>query len=79
MVPIGVAALTVLAPAVRVQVAFTAVGADALTVHVLPVPDTVTAVAPARFVPVSVNKTPLPCVTGFGVTELRVGPCTVNV
>lgn len=77
--PIGVVTLTVSAPAVRVQVVFTVVDVDALTVHELPVPDTVTAVAPARFVPVSVSRIPAPCVTGFGVTELRVGPRTVNV
>jgi hypothetical protein len=30
-------------------------------------------------VPVSVRTTPVPCVTGFGVTEASVGPLTVNV
>jgi hypothetical protein len=79
VVPIGVVTLTVSLPAVRVQVAFAVVDVDALTVQELPVPDTVTAVAPVRFVPVSVSRTPVPCVTGLGVTELRVGPSTVNV
>jgi len=76
---VGVVTLTVSAPAVSVQVAFTVVDVDALTVHELPVPDTVTAVAPVRFVPVRVSRIPVPCVTGLGLTELRVGPSTVNV
>jgi len=71
--------LTVLTPAVSVHVALTVVEVELLTVQVLPVPDTVTAVAPDRFVPVRVSKTPVPCVTGFGATETSVGPSTVNV
>jgi hypothetical protein len=79
VIPIGVVTVTVKEPTDRVQVAFTVVDVDALTVQVLLVPDTVTAAAPIRFVPVSVSRTPVPCVAGFGVTELRVGPSTVKV
>ena len=73
VVPLGVVTLTVLVPAVNVQVVLTVVAVDPMTVQVFPVPDTVTAVAPARFVPLSVNRTPVPCVTGFGVIEASVG------
>jgi hypothetical protein len=74
--PTGVVTVTVLAPAVRVQIAFTDVGVDALTVQVLPVPDTFTAVAPARPVPVRVSRTPVPL---LGPIEVSDGPCTVKV
>jgi len=60
-------------------VAVTVVEVDALTVQVLPLPDTVTAVAPSRFVPVRVSTIPLPAAAGLGATEVRVGPSTVNV
>jgi hypothetical protein len=75
--PIGVVTLTFLVPAVRVQVALTVVEVDPVTVQLFLVPDTVTAVAPARFAPERVSTTPVPCVTGFGVIEASVGPCTV--
>lgn len=71
--------VTVSLPAVRVHVALTVVDVDALTVQELPAPDMVTPVAPARFVPVSVSRTPVPWVAGLGLTEVRVGPSTVNV
>jgi hypothetical protein len=71
--------LTVFVPAVRVQVAATVVEVNAPTVQVLPVPDTVTAVAPSRFVPASVSTIPVPAGAGLGATEVRVGPSTVNV
>lgn len=58
--PMGVVALTVLEPAVRVQVALTVVADDAVRVQVLPLLETVTAVAPARFVPVRVSAIPAP-------------------
>jgi hypothetical protein len=70
-----VVALTFLVPAVKVHVALTVVEVDPVTVQLFP--DTVTAVAPVRFVPVRVNNTPVPRVTGFGLTETSVGPCTV--
>ncbi len=74
VVPIGVVTVIVVVPATRVQVALTVVDVDALTAHVSLVLPKVTAVAPARFVPASVSRTPVPCVTGFGLTELSVGP-----
>jgi len=46
---------------------------------VTPVPDTVTAVAPVRLVPVRVTGTLAPCVPIEGAIVVSVGPWTVNV
>jgi hypothetical protein len=45
---------------------------------VTPAPDTITAVAPDRFVPVSVTATAVPRKPLLGLTEVSVGPTTVN-
>src|SRR5664279_2456666 len=68
------------APAAITQFAVTvvAVGVPVL-VHVTHVPDTVTAFAPARLVPVSVTGTVVPRAPEVGLMEFSVGPCTVNV
>ena len=85
VVPMGVVTLTVLAPvvalAVITQLALTvvAVGGGAMMVHVTPVPDTVTSVAPVRLVPVRVTGTVVPRTPEVGLIEVSVGPCTVNV
>lgn len=74
VVPIGVVALTFLVPAVSVQVALTVLDVEPETTQLFPAPETVTPVAPARFVPLSASMTPVPCVAGFGATEANVGP-----
>jgi hypothetical protein len=88
VVPIvGVVTLTALGPDVAVdaiaQLAVTVVGLDVpVTVHVTPVPVTVTAVAPVKLVPVRVTGTVVVPVAGavadVGEIELRVGPVTVS-
>jgi hypothetical protein len=86
MLPVGVVTETFLAPRVAVAeivrfavtvVEFTA--AKPLTV--MPVPDTVTAVAPFRLVPVSVTGIlpMVPRAPEMGAIEVSVGGCTVNV
>ena len=83
VVPMGVVTLTVLAPvvaaAVMAQFALTVVAVDVMPVHVTRVPDTVTAVAPVRLVPVRVTGTVVPRTPVVGAIEVKVGPCTVNV
>src|SRR2546423_5951414 len=78
LVPPGVVTLTVLAPSAAVApiakfaltvVAFTTVTPPAVTA----VPDTVTAVAPVRFVPVSVTGSKGPGAPEEGVIEAKVG------
>src|SRR2546427_3335034 len=64
LVPPGVVTLTVLAPsvavAVMVKVVVTVVEVEVKAPAVTPLPDTVTAVAPVRFVPVKVPGTSVP-------------------
>jgi len=64
LVPPPVVAVTVLvesvAPAVMTQFALAVVAVDAVTAHVTPVPDIVTAVVPVRLVPVSTTGTVVP-------------------
>lgn len=78
--PSGVVTLTLRFPVVlRLQVALTVVEVELATEHVLFAPETVTAVAPDRFVPVSVSAIAVPCVTGLGDTSVSVSPMTVKV
>ncbi len=72
------------APDVIVNVAVTVVEFPTATLLTMtPLPDTVTAVAPARFVPVRVTGTSIDPVAGrvaeLGEIERSVGPTTVNV
>jgi len=77
LVPPGVVTLTVLAPsaavAVIVKVAVTVVALDVMPLTVTPVPDTLTAVAPVRFVPVSVTGTEVPRAPVVGTIAVSVG------
>ncbi len=82
--PFGVTTATFLpfgdAPDVIVNVALTVVEFTATTLlTVTPLPDTVTAVAPVRFVPVRVTVTVIDPVAGrvaeLGEIEVRVGGC----
>ena len=80
---VGVATVTFLAPvaapAVIAQLAFTLVAVEVTTLQVTPPPDIVTAVAPARLVPVMVTGTVVPRAPEVGLIAVSVGPCTVNV
>jgi hypothetical protein len=81
--PFGVATLMLLAVCAAllatVQFAVTVVADDPETVQVTPVPDTFTAVAPVKMVPVRVITKPLPPVAWeVGLIEPSVGPFTVN-
>ena len=82
VVPIGVTTLTFLAltvaPAVIAQLALTVPAVDVMPLHVTPVPEIVTAVAPTRFVPIKLTGTLVPRTPVPGVIEVSVGPCTVN-
>jgi hypothetical protein len=86
VVPIGVVTLTALLPVAAVlemlqfAVTVVAVGVPVMA-HVTRVPDTLTAVAPVRFVPVSVTGCGLVPVLEpeVGAIEVSVGPSTVNV
>src|SRR5256885_14260125 len=77
LVPPGVVTLTVLAPsaavAVMVKVVVTVVGVTVKAPAVTPVPDTVTAVAPVRFVPVKVTVPVVPRARDEGAIEVSVG------
>ncbi len=81
LVPPGVVTLTVLAPsaavAVMVKVVVTVVGVTVKAPAVTPVPDTVTAVAPVRFVPVKVTVPTVPCARDVGAIEVSVGGAEV--
>ena len=83
VVPIGVVTLTVLvvrkAPFVMAQFAWTVVEVAVTPVHVTPLPDTVTAVAPLRLVPVRVTGTVVLCRPEAGLMDVSVAPCTVKV
>ena len=77
LVPPGVVTLTVLAPGVAVdvivKVVVIVVGVMVKAPTVTPVPDTFTAVAPARFVPVRVTGTLVPRTPDVGAIEVSVG------
>ena len=77
LVPPGVVTLTVLAPsaavAVMVKVVVTVVEVTVKAPAVTPVPDTFTAVAPVRFVPVSVTGTEVPRAPVVGAIAVSVG------
>jgi len=77
LVPAGVVTLTVLAPRVAlfaiVKVVVTVVEVTLKAPWVTPVPDTVTAVAPVRFVPVKVTETVMLGEPDTGVIEVSVG------
>jgi len=77
LVPAGVVTLTVLAERVAVfvivKVAVTVVEVTVKAPTVIPVPDTFTAVAPVRFVPVKVTETVVPRVPDVGAIEVSVG------
>src|SRR5882672_2605585 len=78
LVPPGVVTLTVLAPsvalAVMVKVVVTVVEVEVKAPAVTPLPpDTVTAVAPVRFVPVKVTGTSVPRAPDVGAIEVSVG------
>jgi hypothetical protein len=84
VVPIGVVTVTDLgeapAPPEIAKVAVTVVELTTVTpLTVIPPPETFTAVAPERLVPVRVTGTLVPRVPELGAIELNVGPCTVNV
>jgi hypothetical protein len=85
LVPPGlVVTLTVLAPSaaptVITQLALTVVEVEPLVMlQVTPVPDTVTAVAPVKPVPVRVTGTTAPRDPVVGAIEVRAGPWRVNV
>jgi hypothetical protein len=83
VVPIGVTTATFLAervaPAAIVNVVVTVVGVTVKAPTVIPVPDTVTAVAPVRPVPLRVTGTLVPLTPVAGAIEDRPGPWTVNV
>src|SRR5256886_2976208 len=75
--PAGVVTLTVLAERVAVfeivKVVVTVVEVTVKAPTVIPVPDTFTAVAPVRFVPVKVTETMVPRVPDVGAIEVSVG------
>src|SRR5207237_2500069 len=77
LVPPGVVTETVLAERVAaaaiVKVAVTVVALDVMPLTVTPVPDTLTAVAPVRFVPVSVTGTEVPRAPVVGTIAVSVG------
>jgi len=77
LVPAGVVTLTVLAERVAVfeivKVVVTVVEVTVKAPTVIPVPDTFTAVAPVRFVPVKVTGTMVPRVPDVGAIEVSVG------
>jgi len=77
LVPAGVVTLTVLAERVAVfeivKVVVTVVEVTVKAPTVIPVPDTFTAVAPVRFVPVKVTGTMVPRVPDVGAIEVIVG------
>jgi len=77
LVPAGVVTLTVLAERVAVfaivKVVVTVVEVTVKAPTVIPVPDTFTAVAPVRFVPVKVTGTMVPRVPDAGAMESSVG------
>ena len=81
LVPPGVVTLTVLAPtaavAVMVKVVVTVVEVTVKAPAVTPVPDTVTAVAPVRFVPVKVTATAVPWAPDVGAIKVSVGGAAV--
>jgi len=81
LVPPGVVTLTVLAPsaavAAIVKVVVTVVAVTVKAPAVTPVPDTVTAVAPVRFVPVKVTVPVVPCARDEGAIEVSVGGAEV--
>ena len=81
LVPPGVVTLTVLAPsaavAAIVKVVVTVVEVTVKAPAVTPVPDTVTAVAPVRFVPVKVTATAAPWAPDVGAIEVSVGGAEV--
>ena len=84
VVPIGVVTDTFLAVvaavAAIVQFAVTVVDVGVPVIaQATPGPDTLTAVAPVRFVPVSVTGTVVPISPDSGETSVRVGPRTVKV
>ena len=78
VVPFGVVAVTFLAvcaaPFVIAQPALTEVAVDVIPVQVTPAPEMVTAVAPAKSVPVSVTGTVVLCRPVVGLIEASVGP-----
>ena len=77
LVPPGVVTETVLAERVAaaaiVKVAVTVVALDVMPLTVTPVPDTLTAVAPVRFVPVKVTVPVVPRARDEGAIEVSVG------
>jgi len=82
VVPSGVVTFTVLRPVVAVgaivNVAVTLV--ELTTVRpltVIPVPETLIAVAPVRFAPVRVTGTAVPRMPAFGLIEVRLGPAVM--
>jgi hypothetical protein len=84
LVPPGAVTVTVLgvSPAVAVIVKFAVTVASFTTVTpltVTPAPDTVTAVAPVKPVPVRVTGTTVPRAPVVGAIEVRDGPSSVNV
>ncbi len=83
VVPIGVVAVTLLALRVALdeiaQLALTVVAVEVIPVQVTPPPEMVTAVAPAKFVPVRVTGTVVPWVPEVGLIEVSLGPWTVKV
>jgi len=84
VVPFGVTTETFLAvwlaPGPMVKVAVTVVEFTGVTFEtVMPVPETFTAVAPVRLVPVSVTVNPAPPrVCALGLIDVNVAPWTVN-
>src|SRR2546430_4576501 len=83
LVPAGVVTLTVLAESVAVfeivKVVVAVVGVTTRAPTVTPVPDTFTAVAPVRLVPVKVTGTAMPRPPVLGAIEVRVGTGVVVV
>jgi hypothetical protein len=87
LVPFGVVTVTVLVPVAAVEaivkVASTTVLLTApMPLTVIPLPDTVTAYAPVRFVPLRATFTivgcvAVPCAPEFGLIEVSVGPAEV--
>src|SRR2546430_13424096 len=81
LVPPGVVTLTVLAPSaavgVMVKVVVTVVEVTVKAPAVTPVPDTITAGAPVRFVPVKVTATAAPLAPDVGAIEVSVGGAVV--
>ena len=83
LVPPGVVTLTVLVETVAVpeivKVAVTVVElTTVMLLTLMPVPDTVTADVPVRFVPLSVTGTTVPRCPVFGLIEIRVGTGTAG-